>query len=120
MYKQPPKQPTIPPMPKNRKFESITDNLRVLGEQVSSMADAINSLANNIHDLIEYISKKDVNDSKTKTNIPLVYDDKPIGICKKLGNGYIECIIWDRCLTYEYFAEGVPDKQGISSVNIKT
>lgn len=52
-------------------------------------------------------------------NTPLMLDDKVIGFCKKHGSGYIECIIWDRSLTYEYLAEGLPDKKEIHAVNIK-
>ena len=51
--------------------------------------------------------------------IPLILDNKVIGVCKKLGSGYIDCIIWDRCLTYEYLAEGLPDKKEIHAINIK-
>lgn len=52
-------------------------------------------------------------------NTPLMLDDKVIGFCKKYGSGYIECIIWDRSLTYEYLAEGLPDKKEIHAINIK-
>lgn len=79
--KLPPKQPTIPPMPKT----NPPNDKRHLDE-----------------------------------NTPLILDDRVIGVCKKLGNGYVECVIWDRCLTYEYLTEGFPDKQEISSVHIKT
>lgn len=78
--KLPPKQPTIPPMPKT----NPPNNKRCLDE-----------------------------------NIPLILDNKVIGVCKKLGNGYVGCVIWDRCLTYEYLAEGLPDKKEIHAVNIK-
>ena len=52
-------------------------------------------------------------------NTPLILDNKVIGVFKKLGSGYIDCIIWDRSLTYEYLAEGLPDKKEIHAINIK-
>lgn len=96
MIKSPPKQPTIPPMP------------RTCSSVVINRPEPENKIP----------QKK--SDEHFDETIPLILDDKVIGVCKKLGNGYVECIIWDRCLTYEYLAEGFPDKQEISSVNIKT
>ena len=52
--------------------------------------------------------------------IPLILDNKVIGVCKRFGSGYIECIIWDRCLTYEYLAEGLPDKKSNSCHKYQT
>lgn len=40
---------------------------------------------------------------------PLILDNRVIGVCKKKGAGYVECIIWDRHLAYEY----MPDKNNI-------
>lgn len=77
--KLPPKQPTIPPMPRTKPPDK----------------------------------------GHLDENAPLILDDKVIGVCKKLGNGYVECVIWDRCLTYEYLAEGFLDKKEIHAVNIK-
>lgn len=77
--KLPPKQPTIPPMPRTNPSDK----------------------------------------GHLDENTPLILDDRVIGVCKKLGNGYVECVIWDRCLTYEYLAEGFPDKKEIHAVNIK-
>ena len=76
----PPKQPTVPLMPRT----SQPNNKRHLDE-----------------------------------NTPLILDNKVIGVCKKLGSGYIDCIIWDRNLTYEYLAHGLPDKKEIHAINIK-
>ena len=50
--------------------------------------------------------------------IPLILDNKVIGVCKRLGSGYIECIIWDRSLIYEHLDESRPDET-ISAINIK-
>ena len=52
-------------------------------------------------------------------NTPLILDNKVIGVCKKLGSGYIDCIIWDRYLTYEYLAEEFSDKKEIHAVSIR-
>ena len=52
-------------------------------------------------------------------NTLLILANKVIGVCKKLGSGYIDCIIWNRSLTYEYLAEGLPDKKEIHAINIK-
>ena len=52
-------------------------------------------------------------------NTPLMLDDKVIGFCRKFGSGYIDCVIWDRNLTYEYLAEGFPDKKEIHAINIE-
>lgn len=52
-------------------------------------------------------------------NTPLILDNKVIGVCKKLGSGYVECVIWDRNLTYEYLAENYCDNPVIVTVNIK-
>lgn len=52
-------------------------------------------------------------------NTPLMLDNKVIGVCKKLESGYVECVIWDRNLTYEYLAENYCDNLVIVAVNIK-
>ena len=65
MYKQPPKQPTVPLMPR-----TISPN--------------------NIIRL---------------DNTPLILDNRVIGVCKKKDTGCVECIIWDRNITYEYMLD---------------
>ena len=77
--KFPPKQPTIPPMPRTNPSDK----------------------------------------GHLDENTPLILDDRVIGVCKKLRNGYVECIIWDRCLTYEYLAENYCDNPVIVTVNSK-
>ena len=70
MRKQPPKQPTLPLMPR-----TIPPN-------------------NIIH---------------LDDNTPLILDKRIIGVCKKKDAGCVECIIWDRHLTFEY----MPDMNNI-------
>ena len=66
MRKQPPKQPTLPLMPR-----TIPPN-------------------NIIH---------------LDDNTPLILDKRVIGVCKKKDTGCVECIIWDRNITYEYMLD---------------
>ena len=66
MRKQPPKQPTVPLMPR-----TISPN-------------------NIIH---------------LDDNTPLILDKRVIGVCKKKDAGCVECIIWDRHLTFEYMLD---------------
>ena len=66
MYKQPPKQPTVPLMPR-----TISPN----------------------------------NIIRLDDNTPLILDNRVIGVCKKKDTGCVECIIWDRNITYEYMPD---------------
>ena len=38
-------------------------------------------------------------------NTPLILDNRVIGVCKKKDTGCVECIIWDRNITYEYMLD---------------
>ena len=38
-------------------------------------------------------------------NTPLILDKRVIGVCKKKDTGCVECIIWDRNITYEYMPD---------------
>ena len=38
-------------------------------------------------------------------NTPLILDKRVIGVCKKKDTGCVECIIWDRNLTFEYMSD---------------
>lgn len=66
MRKQPPKQPTVPLMPR-----TISPN----------------------------------NIIRLDDNTPLILDKRVIGVCKKKDTGCVECIIWDRNITYEYMPD---------------
>lgn len=86
MRKQPPKQPTVPLMP------------RTCSPVVVNRPEPENKLP------------KKESDEHFDGTIPLILDDKIIGVCKKIVNGYIECIIWDRHLAYEH----MPDKNNVA------
>ena len=66
MRKQPPKQSTVPLMPR-----TISPN----------------------------------NIIRLDDNTPLILDKRVIGVCKKKDTGCVECIIWDRNLTFEYMPD---------------
>ena len=94
MIKLPPKQPTIPPMPKT--YSPVVIN----------RPEPANKIPNK---------------NSNEFVIPVMYDDKVIGVCKKPDDyaDAVECIIWDKCLSYEYQVKEPSGKMVLSTIKIQ-